>query len=218
MISLCLHSYNRGHHLKQTLAWNLKSLENFPNSELILFDSGSTDGTREWVAKCFPRELSTGVLKYYIGTRIVPFNVMCSKNRSHFQASKEILFNLDADNFVTTEEISWVVNKINNSKNSNALHLWSGEFGDGSCGKVVVAKSKFNELNGYNERLNGFGFEEFDLLWRIQKKYLANVVAIGNLNKRSINGVKYQIEKVNFKQKAAIQHARSETLNVLGLD
>jgi hypothetical protein len=71
--------------------------------------------------------------------------------------------NLDCDNFIDdaidTARAYW-------SNGCRALHLWSGVYGDGTCGRIAIARDVFYALGGYDEAFSPMGFQDRDLILR----------------------------------------------------
>ncbi len=121
--------------------------------EFVLLDVDSTDGLHEWLS-------STGLIhkiKYYRQSH--PLHTSQLKNLSHGLASGDILVNLDADNILGPQ----FCEKALSLHPQQFLHAWSGDWSDGTCGRLAYQRELFEAFGGYDESLGPVGFEDLDL-------------------------------------------------------
>ena len=85
-----------------------------------------------------------------------------AKNTAHINASGLYLFNLDGDNYITSEETSVLLNQC---IYGSVAHLWSG-WRDGSHGRIGIGAYEFLALHGYNEAFLPKTYQDQDLLKR----------------------------------------------------
>lgn len=161
-ISFCSTCRNRLWQLKDTLHHNLESISD--EHEIVLVDYGSSDGLSDWIWTNFFESIKNKKLVFFEVKNEVRWNVSRAKNLAHRLASGDYLFNLDADNFITSSDI-----KIINENRILNLNCWqfSGIMPDGSYGRIGVPKKIFDEVGGYDEALLAMGGQDFDLLRRI---------------------------------------------------
>lgn len=161
-ISFCTTCRNRLWQLKGTLNDNLASLRDI--DEIVLIDYGSSDGLSEWVWSNFRGFVESGKLVFFEVTSPVQWNVARAKNLAHRLASGNYLFNLDADNFVTALDLVFI--KFASDQGIHC-HQWSGDFDDGSFGRIGLPRDLFTQIGGYDETLLPMGGQDVDILNRI---------------------------------------------------
>ena len=148
-ISYCTTCHNRLWQLKQTIYKNL----NFTKvNEVELCVLAYNDKTvLPWLEQNFPKHIADGRLK--IGEHYdnyQPFdgsNFACGyvKNFSHAMAKGQILFNLDADNFIDNAHeylLALKENEVLKNVCSTA---------DGRSGRIGVYKTVFDKIGGYQD-------------------------------------------------------------------
>lgn len=162
-LSFCTTCRNRLWQIKETLPSNLEAVRD--EHEIVLVDYGSTDGLAQWVWSSFKSYIENKKLVFFEVKNEVRWNVARAKNLSHRLASGCYLFNLDADNFVTSSDIE----KIQKSADLN-LHCWQfsqGDRDDGSFGRIGLPTALFAEIGGYDEAFLPMGCQDIDILNRL---------------------------------------------------
>lgn len=162
-ISFCTSCRNRLWQLRQTLPNNLASLN--ADHEIVLVDYGSTDDLSGWVWSNFKTAIETARLVFFEVKNDVRWNVARAKNLAHRLASGQYLFNLDADNFITPNDVQ----EIQRAATSRML-CWQfsrGNRGDGSFGRIGLPADLFQSVGGYDETLLPMGCQDADLLVRL---------------------------------------------------
>lgn len=162
-ISFCTTCRNRLWQLKETLPKNLETIH--ANHEIILVDYGSTDNLKDWIWSNFRAYIESGKLTFFEVTNSVHWNVARAKNLAHRLASGNYFFNLDADNFVTNNDLQ-LISKARGLELS--CHQWSGNFDDGSFGRIGITSRIFETIGGYDETLLPMGGQDIDILNRIR--------------------------------------------------
>jgi hypothetical protein len=159
---------NRLHQLKQTLEVNIQQNVDYEMVEFVLLDYNSQDGLERYIQSRFMNWIETGLLVYYKTPLPVYFNRSHSRNMAFKLASGEILCNLDADNF-TGEGFAHYINNIFDTDCPMALNVLNvPAAGPDVTGRICLRKKDFLELNGYDERLEGYGYEDNDLINRLE--------------------------------------------------
>lgn len=85
------------------------------------------------------------------------------KNQSHRFATGEILVNLDADNFLGAS----FCEQASSLEPHQFLHAWSGNWTDGTCGRLAYHRQLFEAFGGYDESLGPAGYDDLDLRDRL---------------------------------------------------
>jgi hypothetical protein len=162
-ISFCQTSRNRLWQLKETLSSNLRTIEE--DCEIVLVDYGSTDGLARWVWQNYKPFIQNRTLTFFEVRNTVRWSSPCAKNLAHRLSAGGYLFNLDADNFISSNDIR-MIREL--ATTDNPCHQFSGDFGDGSFGRIGLSRALFFELGGYDETMLPMGGQDIDLLRRLK--------------------------------------------------
>lgn len=166
-LSFCITCKNRFYQIKETLPKNLIDNMIFKEViEFVLVDFGSKDGLKEWVLSTFPHELEEGYLAYYYTDELPSWHASVAKNTSHFFASNDLLVNLDCDNYTGRFGGKFVIKNFMKYGVGIVTHQFSGEYGDGTYGRIGLSKLLFNRIGGYDESFQPMGFQDSDLIQR----------------------------------------------------
>lgn len=193
-VSIVIPVYNEERYLESCLSALNKSLANYPKSEMIVVDNGSTDKSVE-IAKTFTDNV-------FVHTDC---NVGAVRNYGVTHAKGDVLAFLDSD---CTVEGNWVSNGVDLIRSSDNLvaggslrvrndaewveRLWLLQDIDsqfiqtdllGSC--TFVDKDHFNSLDGFNETVSSGEDSDFSLRakkagFRVEISERLNVVHLGN--------------------------------------
>jgi hypothetical protein len=167
VIAFCTSCMNRRWQVEQTLSHNLELLRGTPHL-LALGDYNSSDGLPDYVRERFRDDCLGGALIYFRTTEPATFDASRAKNLAHRLALRrrpDVLFNLDADNFITAETLG-ILGEVFSRSAQASLHHWSGVWGDGTFGRIAMAAREWQRLGGYDESLPGMSWQDVDLLFR----------------------------------------------------
>jgi len=164
-VSFCTACMGRLQHLKETLPQNLEENQDYPHVEFVLLNYNSPDGLDEWVGRVMKEAINQGRLKYFYTRGPKYFHMAHAKNLAHQLATGDILCNLDADNFAGRGFARFLADTFVDNKNQ----VIQGDLSvsKGASGRVIVPKKYFMMAGGYDERMQGWGFEEQDLVRRL---------------------------------------------------
>jgi hypothetical protein len=167
VISFCTVSMNRLHHIKQCLVKNM--LDNFPMNpavtvEFVLLDYNSSDGLEDWVKENLQEYLQSGKLVFYRTTEPQYFQRSHSRNMVFKLAGGDVVCNIDADNFMGKGFADYVYNFFKEEKSSFLTPSFSCR---DVIGKVCIDKKHFLHVSGYDEQMEGYGYEDLDLYNRL---------------------------------------------------
>jgi len=84
-------------------------------------------------------------------------------------ANADILCNLDADNFLGKGFASFIINEF--AKQERIFYTSDCSFED-IFGRVCLLQEDFYKIKGYNEALNGYGYEDVDFFVRLYESGL----------------------------------------------
>jgi len=132
-----------------------------PQFEWVLLNYNSADGLHEFMRKQLP-SLPSRIL-YLREQSGRPWHLSVAKNIAHRLASGNILVNLDCDNFIGD---AGTVVREQCLKGAAVVHLWSGRWRDGTCGRIAIVRDLFYALGGYDESFHPMGYQDRDLLNR----------------------------------------------------
>jgi hypothetical protein len=164
-ISFCTTCKNRLWQLAHTIPLNVAAIEKDGCAEMVLVNYNSQDGLEEWVRQFRPA-IEAGTLRYLHERSDLHFHASKAKNLAHFAATGEFVVNLDADNFIGNMIARcrrfWADNP------DTIIHEFSGDWVDGSYGRIGLAKRHFVALGGYDEEMLPMGSQDMDLLRRAE--------------------------------------------------
>src|ERR1700757_2840863 len=162
-ISFCTTCKNRMWQLAHTMPQNLAAIEADPCAEMVLVNYNSQDGLNEWIHQ-FRSAIEADTIRY-VHERSDPYFHACkAKNLAHFAATGEFVVNLDADNLVGDTIVRY--RRFWGDNPDTVIQGFCGGFGDGTYGRIGMAKRHFLALGGYDEEMLTGAVEDFDLLRR----------------------------------------------------
>ena len=162
VISFCTTCRDRLWQLRQTLASNLAEIG--PYHHIVLVDFGSTDGLSSWIWSNFEDAIERQQLVFFEVENEVRWNCSKAKNLAHRLSVGDYLFNLDADNFITASDLQLIEAA---AASNRPCHQWSGQWPDGSYGRIGLPRTLFLQLGGYDEAMLPMGWQDIDLLNRL---------------------------------------------------
>jgi len=165
---------NRLHHLKETLPKNIKDSLSYGNVEFVVLNYNSKDEMEEWIQEEMVQYIDMGILKYFKTNDPNTFLRSHSKNVAARCASGEIICNVDADNYIGigfTEFINEMFNKYDNIFVATDINNSPRD----CVGRICVKGTDFHNVKGYDEYMKGYGFEDEDLKFRLEKSSLKRI-------------------------------------------
>jgi hypothetical protein len=152
-IGFCIPCMNRRWQVEETLPANLLALEGTPHF-LALCDYNSRDGLWNYIEARHRDAIKSGTLLYFRTNEPEEFHYSQAKNTAHRLAltrAPTVLFNLDADNFITKTTLN-LIDHVFSFWPDAVFHNWSGASRDGSYGRLAVSAEKWASLGGYDEQ------------------------------------------------------------------
>jgi len=177
---------NRLHHLEQTLPENIAA-NNQDTTRFLVLDYNSTDGLQEYILKTFPKELKHGKLEYHRYAHAKYFSHSHSRNLAASLTNAPYICNLDADNFTGPQFDEFLQEKFSQhpraviSALSNSFQVY------GAFGRMATRREHFNEVGGYDEAFDGYGFEDYDLVSRLEQHGLEKVLIDEEAHLRTVS-------------------------------
>lgn len=173
-VSICVVCMGRRHHLAETLPRNLADNAHYPDLEFVLLDYNSGDGLEEWVAASLREQLESGRVTYYRTTEQSFFDRSHARNVAFRLARGEILCNVDADNFTGQGFASYVNERFGSHRGVFLQPDFEGAHRGlrDAFGRLCVRRADFLNVEGYDEGLKDYGWEDNDLCMRLRKSGL----------------------------------------------
>lgn len=163
-ISYCIPVMNRGDDIRSSLRFNLDanaSLKNAIEFVVIFFDDDKD--THNWIKSEFSSEIQDGYLRIIFSKAITSWHFGRAKNAFRPFIKGEIYSSLDGDNYVTLEETVQLLQVGEKFGNAFVFHQFSGNWGDGTSGRVSVSNYLYQSV-GYDDRFLPRQFDEIDLI------------------------------------------------------
>jgi hypothetical protein len=160
-VSFCTTCHNRAEQLKRTFDENVRTVLKSVHNEWVILNYCSDDDVHEFMVERLPR--LTPQIVYVRMVNIMPWHLSVAKNIAHRFGRGHVLANLDCDNFI--REAADIITR-HYSHGCRLMHLWSGVYRDGTCGRIAMDRSLFYALGGYDEELYPMGFQDRDIILR----------------------------------------------------
>jgi hypothetical protein len=166
IVGFCTTAMNRRWQIEQTLPVNLARLRE-TGCFLALCDYNSADDLQAFV-RGFDNDLADGTLLYFHTGQPRGYHSSKAKNLAHRLAitrRPDVLFNLDADNYVSDQTLDIVAAALSGAGEA-CLHNWSTRDDDGSSGRIALRTDTWRRLGGYDETFAPASWQDLDLLMR----------------------------------------------------
>lgn len=167
-ISFCIICMNRLYHLKRTLIQNILDNIDYDPLEIILLDYNSQDNMEGWVKENLSGYINSGTITYYKTFEPEVFNHSHSKNLSFKMAAGDIVCNINADVFVGTRFAAYINSCFRECPDIFMYPEPGGRFPPGASGIVCVNKKDFLDIEGFDEKMLVYGWEDTDFLNRLE--------------------------------------------------
>jgi len=162
---------DRLHHLSRTLPRNLADNLDYPDIEIVLLDYNSSDGLEAWAKQELRTWIEAGRLVYFKTTDPEYFHRSHARNLAFRLATGEIVCTIDADNFTGPGFAHYVNERFDRYDRSYLRPDFDGAHVrlTDAFGRICVRKQDFLRIEGYDEQLADYGFEDLDLCLRLEK-------------------------------------------------
>jgi len=185
IISFCSQCKGRKHHIEKTLLHNLSILENVDGTDFVLLDFDSPDGLEEYILENFQKYLKSGKLKYHKIHNQPYYYQSAVKNLSHNLSTGENMVNVDADNYLSKEYVSKVIDVFKENKNVFIFTITTDPNDFNLYGRIGISRNIFELIKGYDEFFEHWGGEDTDLIRRVKnlsKEMKINIVKLSSKN------------------------------------
>ena len=156
-ISFCTTCMNRTEYLKQTLPKNIED-NNSPFVEFVVLNYSSKDDLDNWIKTT--GFVASGKVKYYKLDGKDHFHMSHAKNVAGKLGSGDIIMNLDADMYAGKDLYKQLLSVFKHENTTFACAI------DYVNGKMATTKQCFLDITGYDEKMMGWGVEDFDMMQR----------------------------------------------------
>jgi hypothetical protein len=156
------------HHLKQTLPQNIADNASYPSLEFIILDYNSGDGLKEWITTAMADHLATGRVVYIHSPGHEYFQRSHSRNMAFNAAKGELLCNVDADNYTGPGFAKYIGERFS-ADPKIFLTAFSADQPNSPdfFGRICCKKEDLIRVGGYNEQMDGYGFEDHELIHKL---------------------------------------------------
>jgi FkbM family methyltransferase len=162
---------NRLDHLKRTLP----NLTQQAKIDLIVVDYGCEQGSGSWIRENFPK------VKVVLVSDDPIFSLSRARNIGALHAKTETLVFLDADTLINFDISEWIKNNIS----ENEFYTVDSSRDASLAGILIVGRSDFLKLGGYDEVFRGWGWEDTELIARLKKTGLRHL----KIQQRNISSI-----------------------------
>ena len=146
------------HQLRDTLPVNVATAEASGwGVEIVLIDYNSGDGLEAWVRENMATEVRAGLLRVFRTGRPPTYDSSHAKNVAHRQCRGSIVCNLDADNFVSPEWLTFIFETFGREPRSIVRPADSPS---GVNGRLALPWCDFAAMGGYDESFVGYGYDD----------------------------------------------------------
>ena len=165
-ISLCTTCMGRLSDLSVCLLKNIEDNADYDNLEFVILDYNSKDGLGNWVKENLMGHIESGRVVYARTEEPEFYSMTRSRNLAFKVASGDIVNNLDADNF-TNRGFASYLNMLANQQTDRAIFAKGKKMLRGRLG--FWKKEFMEDLCGYEEDINDYGHDDWDLMLRAWK-------------------------------------------------
>ena len=165
---------NRLHQLKSTLLKNISDNEDYEELEFILLDYNSNDEMCQWVKDTLGVYIKSNRIIYFKTFEPDIFSHSHSKNVAFKLASGDIICNINADHYTGFSFANYVNSRFVEHGNIvlTPIDYHNTKLRDQPpkdiFGKGCVKKKDFDFVRGFDEGMNGYGFEDWDFINRLE--------------------------------------------------
>lgn len=160
-VSIITTCKGRLHHLKETLPTWLEQ-KGKTEYEIIVVDYDDPDGSYDYITSLNNPKVRA-VKAQDCGEY---FNLSRARNIGALEALGDIFFFIDADTFIEPKFLHYHVSKVL----VDGSYVTGWKYGDGT-GCCMVWKRDFMAVRGYNEVVDGWGFDDIDFYNRLDQKF-----------------------------------------------
>jgi len=167
LVAFCLPVMNRLDDLRATLGHNLEVLGDFPGrARLIIGCFDADDACERWVRDSFPEALASGLLAFRAFPSLPHWHFSWAKNAFHDDLPDRYYASLDGDNYLSSDEVSRLLELVSDAGARYLVHHFSGHWGDGTHGRVAFPGDIYRTAP-YMDEILPRQFDETGLILRL---------------------------------------------------
>jgi N-terminal domain of galactosyltransferase len=163
---------NRLAHIAATLPQNLLDNRDYPDVDFVILNYNSKDELQKYILDTFGAEIRSGRISYYRTAQPDYFDRSHSRNVAFRLAQGDILCNLDSDNFTGPGFAAY----LNDLFCTFTDIFVSAPFEDNIAGRIAMRKQDYLSTRGYDQRLMCYGYEDDDMICRLETNGLRKVI------------------------------------------
>ena len=162
-ISFCTTCMGRAKDIKQTLLTNIAANADYPHVEFVVLNYNSGDDLDDYMmSPAVVPHLVSGKVRYLRTSSPRYYSFAASRNIAFRHSTGELLINVDADNF-TGNGFAMHLSRLATLCPARAV------FARAKLrihGRVGMYRNEFEDIGGYDEELEGYGYEDRSLMLR----------------------------------------------------
>lgn len=165
-VSYCIPIQNRLQDLQISLRENLESNRKYEKEvEFVIGIFDKDNEAEDWLKEHFEEDLQTGYLRYFRSDILDVWHFPRAKNAFRGELKGAVHSSLDGDNFVSEDETALILQLWKEHGDHFVLHSFSGEYGDGTCGRVTTSFNVYQAV-GYDEDLLSTQYDDISCILR----------------------------------------------------
>ncbi len=155
--------------MRETLPLNIVNNEHLESLQFVILNYNSSDGLGEWMKQKMLPQINTGKIVYFETFQPEYFHRSLARNLAFSLADGEILCNIDADNYTGEGFADFVYNTFQFNENIFLSTIdTTNKANSDVYGRICCTKTDFQKVGGYDERIEEYGFEDYDLVNRLE--------------------------------------------------
>lgn len=153
VLAYCVPVMNRLDDLQQTLAHNLAAVRPFAGrAQVVVTSFDSSLECSNWVQATFREDLESGILEFTAAEPLPYWHFCWAKNAFRNCLRTQYYSSLDGDNLLSGDEVGLTLQLLESTPRDVLIHHFSGNWGDGTSGRITLPVPIFNKL-GYPTEL-----------------------------------------------------------------
>lgn len=166
-VAYCVPVMNRLADIKRTLAHNIEVLKEFDGRAVLIVGCFDEDSACEdFIRSNFSEALESGVLVFYAFPPLAFWHFSWAKNAFRDVVRSRYYSSLDGDNFLSVEDVAATLREIRNPDEEVLIHHFSGNWGDGTSGRITLPTRLYRE-GPYLDEILPRQFDEIGVILRL---------------------------------------------------
>ena len=163
-LAYCVPIMNRAEDLKKTLSHNLAVIRPYSGKvKIVVACFDDTPDCANWMKSNFEEALTRGFLELRELPPLAHWHFGWAKNTFRSDLNARYYSSLDGDNFLGPREIENTLRLIEKPENPVLIHYFSGQWGDGTSGRITLPTHMYREI-GYLPNILPRQFDEMALI------------------------------------------------------